>query len=262
MNELILSGTASINSREISELLGLRHDNVKRTIETLVEQGVIKSPQIEEISTATRPAVVFVFFGEQGKRDSIIVVAQLCPAFTARLVDRWQELEKAALVPRQLSQKEWALMVLESEEAREAAEGKAIELEGKIAEQAPKVAFHDQVVQSDRLLEMDKAAKLLDTGRNRLMLWMRQNHWLRRDNQPYQDKIDAGLLDLKYSKSWTHPERGQQRSVTPLVTGKGLARLQKIFSDVDGEIARLDAEADAFNAHAHTLRAYREERVP
>ncbi|WP_320153006.1 hypothetical protein [uncultured Tolumonas sp.] len=33
------------------------------------------------------------FSGEQGKRDSIIVVAQLCPEVTARLVDRWQELE-------------------------------------------------------------------------------------------------------------------------------------------------------------------------
>ena len=37
---------------------------------------------------------VYVFEGEQGKRDSIIVVAQNCPEFTARLVDRWQELEK------------------------------------------------------------------------------------------------------------------------------------------------------------------------
>ena len=36
---------------------------------------------------------VFVFSGEKGRRDSIIVVAQLCPEFTARIVDRWQELE-------------------------------------------------------------------------------------------------------------------------------------------------------------------------
>jgi phage regulator Rha-like protein len=30
------------------------------------------------------------------KRDSYVVVAQLCPEFTARLVDRWQELEAQA----------------------------------------------------------------------------------------------------------------------------------------------------------------------
>ncbi|WP_208325455.1 hypothetical protein [Paraburkholderia caballeronis] len=54
-----------------------RHDNVKRTIEALANQGVIESPQVEEIPTATRPAVVYVFTGERGKRDSIVVVAQL-----------------------------------------------------------------------------------------------------------------------------------------------------------------------------------------
>lgn len=93
MNGLLAQGP-SITSREIAELVNLRHDNVKRTIETLVSQGVITSPQSEEIPTATRRALVFVFSGEQGKRDSIVVVAQLSPSFTAKLVDRWLELER------------------------------------------------------------------------------------------------------------------------------------------------------------------------
>ncbi len=43
----------------------------------------------------------YIFEGEQGKRDSIIVVAQLSPEFTARLVDRWRELEGAtAKIPQ------------------------------------------------------------------------------------------------------------------------------------------------------------------
>ncbi len=40
-----------------------------------------------------REAAAYVFAGERGKRDSIVVVAQLSPEFTARLVDCWQELE-------------------------------------------------------------------------------------------------------------------------------------------------------------------------
>ncbi|WP_449151667.1 phage antirepressor KilAC domain-containing protein [Metapseudomonas sp. CR1201] len=76
-----------MTSREIAELVEKRHDNVKRTIEALVERGVIESPQIEEIPTSTKPAAVYVFAGERGKRDSIVVVAQLCPEFTARLTD-------------------------------------------------------------------------------------------------------------------------------------------------------------------------------
>ncbi|PQJ96208.1 Rha family transcriptional regulator [Chromatium okenii] len=84
----------TMTSREIAELTGKRHDNVKRTIESLANQGVIELPQIEEISTATKPVQVYVFTHAH-KRDTFIVVAQLSPEFTAKLVDRWQELEAA-----------------------------------------------------------------------------------------------------------------------------------------------------------------------
>lgn len=97
MSALVNTSIQSMTSLEISELVEKRHDNVKRTIETLVNQGVISLPQIEDVKIQrTRReeiTTVYVFTGEQGKRDSIIVVAQLCPEFTARLVDRWQELE-------------------------------------------------------------------------------------------------------------------------------------------------------------------------
>ena len=94
----------SMTSIEIAELVGKRHDNVKRTIETLAESGVIVRPQIEDepkidVMGRSRLIQVFRFSGEQGKRDSIIVVAQLCPEFTARLVDRWRELEEQVRQP-------------------------------------------------------------------------------------------------------------------------------------------------------------------
>ncbi|WP_151805369.1 Rha family transcriptional regulator [Acinetobacter junii] len=98
MNALVNTSIQSMTSLEISELVEKRHDNVKRTIESLVNTGVIVQPQIEDEQSKdamgrTRTTQVYIFSGEQGKRDSIIVVAQLCPEFTARLVDRWQELE-------------------------------------------------------------------------------------------------------------------------------------------------------------------------
>ncbi|HAO9094343.1 TPA: DNA-binding protein [Escherichia coli] len=94
----------SMTSIEIAELMGKRHDNVKRTIETLAESGVIVRPQIEDepkidVMGRSRLIQVFRFSDEQGKRDSIIVVAQLCPEFTARLVDRWRELEEQVRQP-------------------------------------------------------------------------------------------------------------------------------------------------------------------
>ncbi|WP_096841457.1 Rha family transcriptional regulator [Escherichia coli] len=104
MNTAIFNGKASMTSVEIAELVGSRPDSVKRTIETLVKKGIIQFPQTVEIENKQslgprRFSSAYVFEGERGKRDSIIVVAQLCPEFTARLVDRWRELEEQIRKP-------------------------------------------------------------------------------------------------------------------------------------------------------------------
>ncbi|MEV2054534.1 Rha family transcriptional regulator, partial [Pseudomonas aeruginosa] len=67
---------ATMTSREIADLVGSRHDNVRVTIERLAERGVIALPAMQEKPTAGRPTQEYVFTGDQGKRDSIIVVAQ------------------------------------------------------------------------------------------------------------------------------------------------------------------------------------------
>ncbi|EDX6252411.1 DNA-binding protein [Salmonella enterica subsp. diarizonae] len=115
--ELSITTKPSMTSIEIADLVGKRHDNVKRTIETLILRHVITSPQIEEKPTAGRPTTYYLFDGERGKRDSIIIVAQLCPEFTARLVDRWRELEEERMRPKSQAEliAEMALLNLEQE---------------------------------------------------------------------------------------------------------------------------------------------------
>lgn len=87
----------TMSSREISELTGKRHDSVKRTIGTLAESDVISYPQIVDGPKAANGVVEKQYL--VCKRDSFVVVAQLCPEFTARLVDRWQELEARLALP-------------------------------------------------------------------------------------------------------------------------------------------------------------------
>ena len=85
----------------MADLAEKRHDNVRRVIWALVEQGVISHPQIEfgpQSANGVAEKVLLV-----GKRDSYIVMAQLSPEFTARLVDRWQELEAKQAAPAALS---------------------------------------------------------------------------------------------------------------------------------------------------------------
>lgn len=88
-----------MTSRDIAELVESNHSDVKRSIERLAERGVIEFPPTAQIPTATKPTTVYIFSGEKGKRDSIVVVAQLSPEFTARLVDRWQALESGEATP-------------------------------------------------------------------------------------------------------------------------------------------------------------------
>ena len=90
-----------MTSVEIADLVESRHDTVKDSIKRLANRGAIHSPAMADIpyvdeSGRNRNTKGYVFTGDQGKRDSTIVVAQLSPEFTARLVDRWLELEEQA----------------------------------------------------------------------------------------------------------------------------------------------------------------------
>ena len=141
MNILTQTNQQSMTSQQIADLVGKRHDNVKRTIDLVVASGVIDHPQIEDGEKAANGVApkVYIFSGEQGKRDSIIVVAQLSPEFTARLVDRWAELEQQTAQP-QIPQT--------FAEALQLAADQALQIE----QNAPKVAHYDKVVDRHTLL--------------------------------------------------------------------------------------------------------------
>lgn len=196
MSELMAVGQAlTMSSREIAELVDSRHDSVKRTIERLVAQGVIESPPLVDFKNINNVAgQEYVFSGEQGKRSSIIVVAQLSPEFTARLVDRWQELEagQAPKVPQTYAQ-----ALLEAGRLAQLAEEQAQQL----ALAAPKVEFVDKFVQAStgskgfrevcKLLNANEAefrCFLIDRG----VMYRLGGKWM-----PYAQHLDAGRFEVK-----------------------------------------------------------------
>jgi phage antirepressor YoqD-like protein len=179
----------TMTSLEIADLVEKRHDNVKRTIETLVVKDVIQFPQFEEIPTATKPTLVF----KLTKRDCFVVVAQLCPEFTARIVDRWQELESQQ-APKLPSTYKEALIALVSEvEAREQAEQ-------QLALAAPKVEFVDKYVAATGNLGFRQVAKLLKVKEPELrdfLVSRRIMYRLAGTLTPYADHIEAGRFEVK-----------------------------------------------------------------
>lgn len=99
----LMNTELSMTSIEIAELVGSRHDKVKQSVERLADRGVIQLPPMGKVennqsNSPNRFADAYIFNGEQGKRDSIVVVAQLSPVFTGRMVDRWQELERKVVL--------------------------------------------------------------------------------------------------------------------------------------------------------------------
>lgn len=102
--------------------------------------------------------------------------------------------------------------------------------ERALQEAAPKVAFANQVEVAPDAITVGQATKTIGTGRTRLFSFLRHHGWVNRRNEPYQAKIEAGLMDVKVGH-WEHPEKGLQENITALVTGKGLVRLQKLWAE-------------------------------
>ena len=94
----------TMSSEEIATLVESRHDNVKTSIERLGARGVIQLPALQEVRNHLGQTVSVY---QLCKRDSYVVVAQLSPEFTARLVDRWQELEAVAFATWSIDPSGW-----------------------------------------------------------------------------------------------------------------------------------------------------------
>ena len=172
-----------MTSQEISDLVQVRHDNVKRTVETLISSGVIACPQIEDMVTTSNnrdyTSKVYVFVGEQGKRDTMIIVAQLSPQFLGTVVDRWLELEKAVQQPRLPSNYKEALQFLiEAEEQKEQLALQVVQQQQVIEVIQPKADVYDIIANRDNTYTIRDTAKLLKMRPKDLTDWLLANGWI------------------------------------------------------------------------------------
>ncbi len=108
-----------------------------------------------------------------------------------------------------------------------------------IIEQAkPKVEFYDTVADTKENISVSKYAKLLykdgvKIGQNRLFKWFRDNGYLRPNNEPYQQYIEAGYFFLH---EYTFYIKGVPSIGTKtLITGKGqqyfLKKIKQWFAE-------------------------------
>lgn len=223
----MLTTNPTMTSREIAELVESRHDKVKKSIERLADRGVIDLPPLGEyLDSMNRSAKEY----RVGKRESYIVVAQLSPEFTARLVDRWQELEAAAPAAVDLNDPSAlrSLLLGYSE--------KVITLEAKVAADAPKVEFAEIIRNTDAVCRIGDFCKTMKAGRNKLFARMKADKILMENRMPYQKYIDKGYFSVieqnpyKDSKGVSHP------AFTTMVTGAGQLFLTRKYHDLTGAV--------------------------
>lgn len=186
----ISAAVLTMSSEEIATLVESRHDNVKTSIERLGARGVIQLPALQEVRNHLGQTVSVY---QLCKRDSYVVVAQLSPEFTARLVDRWQELEAQAApaVPRTMSQ----ALRLAAEQAEQIEQQQAA-----LALAAPKAEYVDRYVAANGAKGFRQVAKLLGANEHEFRAWLQDEKIMYRlggEWTAHQCHIDAGRFVVK-----------------------------------------------------------------
>lgn len=204
------SSVLTMSSREIADLVESRHDSVKRTIERLQDKGLIQLTPMVEVKNHLGQVVTEY---QLIKRDSYVVVAQLSPEFTARLVDRWQELENQQMlqIPQTLSE----ALRLAADQAEQ------IERQNLLLEQQrPKVEFVQRYVEAGTTKSLRETAKILRVPERAMIDCLVGDGLLFRQSGnllPYQKYHAKGLFDVKTGTT----EYGHNYTQTR-VTSKGI----------------------------------------
>ena len=188
MKDLMLTQnqTLTMSSREIASLLNKTHSNIKISAERLAEKGTIalQGSHFQHNGNEYNEWLL-------NKRDSLILVAQNSPEFTAAIVDRWQELEsnQSPQLPQSFA------------EALQLAADQAKQLE--IA--APKVAFVDNLVERKNLITATQVASkhgMSAVKLNKLLdeLGGVYNQSVKRGRVFIQSFIDSGYGEVKQTE--------------------------------------------------------------
>lgn len=237
MSALTISGGSAapltMSSLEIAKLVESNHADVRRSIERLGNKGVVTLTPLAEVSNdGPGPKTISVY--NLCKRDSLIVVAQLCPEFTARIVDRWQELEQkvgagaTALNPANLTRLQLIEMAMQAEQER-------LVLEHKVGELEPKADALDRLATANGSFCIRDAAKTLQVQEKWLKQFMREHEWIYQRPMghgwlAYADKLKQGVMEHK-TTTGEKSDGSEWVDTQARITAKGMTKLSALIQE-------------------------------
>ncbi|MFT4101119.1 MAG: phage regulatory protein/antirepressor Ant [Burkholderiaceae bacterium] len=218
-----------MNSRDIAQLLGKRHDNVLRDVERMLAELGQTSPQ---------------FWGDLPDSYGRPQRVAFLPRHEVEVLVTGYDVRRRSAVLRRLAELEAARRDSGVPNLRDPAslQRLAVELVGlvqeqqaRLDEQSPKAAAFDRLAVSDGSMALRDAAKSLGIGPSHLTDLLAARRWIFRSGragrwQAYQTRINQRVLEERISQG-SKPDGGQWVSPQVRVTSKGLAVLAEIIAE-------------------------------
>jgi len=224
MNMIKHDQNLTMNSREIAELTGKRHDHVIRDIESIFSELELDAPKFGA-----------VYQGGNGqdrkcynlpKDLTLTLVSGYNIKLRHAIIKRLDELEEANQfkIPQTLPE----ALLLAAELAKQNEEAQR-----QLAIAAPKAEFADRIASADKGVQLGNFAKSVGLGPRKIFSILREIKILmaggERHNLPFQEFIERGYFQVRQG---SYEANGETRiSHTPLITGKGEQWLTKKLID-------------------------------
>lgn len=208
---LTTTNNLTMSSREIAGYTDKQHQHVKRDIEKMfveLELDVSKCGRIY-LDSMNRKQTEYLL--DRDQTDCLLTGYSAKARMT--VIKRWKELEDAQnpQLPKSFA------------EALQLAANQAKLLE----EAAPKVEFHDKLVNDAATFSIRDAAKKIQQRPNKFSAWLRQEGYLCKSNLPKQQYINQGLFKTHTGTSKEEFQFSQTR-----VTSKGLSYFTSKLGDI------------------------------
>jgi phage regulator Rha-like protein len=228
---LNLGVAPTMTSREIAELTGREHDNVRRDIKNMAEALSLNLEEKLEPSSGGRPSKVYLL----PKRESLILVSGYNLQMRAKIIDRWQELEARSAATPAIPTNFAEALQLAADQAK-----RIEQQEATITGLTPKAAALDRLSNADGLLSLTEASKLLGVKLKDFTRDLQMAGWIyKRPGQRswlgYADKVAAGLVDHKEARV-AQADGSERLYVSVRFPTRALTRWAERYSGQPGEL--------------------------
>lgn len=227
----------TMSSREIAELTGKEHRNVKRDCEVMFSELNLDALSFEHIylDSMNRQQTEYLLTFE--------LVQTLITGYSIKLrfavIQRLNELEAqvsqpALALPNFTDPAEAAIAWAAEFKAKQLAQVQVVQLEAENQSMKTDVKALEQIAKSDGSFCLLDTAKTLQVKPKVFMNWMQSHSWIYKRAGcahwvGYQDKIQSGHLEHK-TTTVTRGDGSEKIVEQVRVTAKGLTRLAKIFA--------------------------------